>query len=97
MKSIIQMEGDPSLQNVLTLSLNILRHVPEYGSKELLILFNSLKTRDPSDINITIELAKRANLRVNIVNLSAELYVCKKIAEETNGAFTLLLMESHLI
>ena len=88
--------GDASIQNVIHLALNVLSHIPEYGTKELLIVYNSLKTRDPGNIFDTISEAKRLKLRVNIICLAAEVYICKKIAEETGGSFAVAKDTIHL-
>ena len=67
------------------MSLYILRYSPEYGHKEALILYSSLSTCDPGDIFETIDEAKKAKLRISIICIAAEVYICKKIAEETGG------------
>lgn len=91
-----QAEGEASLQNVVNLSLNILRNIPEYGTRELIILFSSLKTRDPSDIFETIAEAKRLKIRVSVICTAAEIYVCKKLTEDTGGVFGVALDPLHL-
>jgi transcription initiation factor TFIIH subunit 2 len=96
LKEIMNMEGEPSLQNTFKLAMNILRHVPDYGSRELLIVYNSLKTRDAGDIFDTIAEAKKNKIRVSVICLPGELYVCKKAAEDTGGTFSVALDSMHL-
>lgn len=43
-KDLINTKGAASLQSTIYLALNVLKHVPEYGHKELLIVFSSLRT-----------------------------------------------------
>ena len=89
-------EGEASLQNVVNLSLNILRNIPEYGTRELIIVYNSLKTRDPSNIFETIAEAKRLKIRVSVICTAAEMYVCKKLTEDTGGVFGVAMDPPHL-
>lgn len=89
-------EGLASLQNTIETALHILRFVPEYGQKELLVLYSSLSTCDPGDIFKTIAEAKKAKLRVSVICLSAELYICKRLAEETGGDFGVAVDVRHL-
>jgi transcription initiation factor TFIIH subunit 2 len=58
LQSVRNMDGLPSLQNTLLLAMSMLRHIPNYGHRELLIVFSSLSTCDPGDIFKTIREAK---------------------------------------
>jgi transcription initiation factor TFIIH subunit 2 len=53
-------------------ALYILRYVPEYGHKELLILYSSLSTCDPGDVFEAIRECKQSKLRVSVICLAAE-------------------------
>ncbi|KAF0978446.1 hypothetical protein FDP41_002266 [Naegleria fowleri] len=79
--------GDPSLQNVLTLSYDSLHQIPNYGSKEVVIIYCSLSTCDPDNIFDTIKLLRDKNIRVSVISLDAELYICKQIAKQTQGTY----------
>ncbi|KAH7662672.1 transcription initiation factor TFIIH subunit 2 protein [Dioscorea alata] len=87
--------GDASLQNALELVCDYLGQVPSYGHREVLILYSSLNTCDPRDIMETIEKCKKDKIRCSVVGLSAEIYICKYICEETGGSYTVALDESH--
>lgn len=89
-------EGEASLQNIVNLSLNILRNIPEYGTRELVIVYNSLKTRDPGNIFDTIAEAKRLKIRVSVICTAAEMYICKKLTEDTGGIFGVAVDPLHL-
>eukprot|EP01132_Coremiostelium_polycephalum_P000961 gene961-1224_t len=95
MKSTTAMEGDPSIQNALEVAYSSLCHVPRYGSREIIFLFSSLTTCDPTDIKKTITKLKAENMRVSFIHLAADLFVCKHIAEQTNGVMTVALNEEH--
>lgn len=95
LSTLLNKVGEASLQNTLILAINVLRNVPDYGSRELLIIFNSLKTRDPSDIFTTIEEAKKYKIRVNVICTAAELFICRYITEQTGGQFVVAVDSSH--
>lgn len=88
--------GLASLQNAVNLSISMLKHVPNYGHREVLILFNSLSTNDPGNIFGAIEAAKTHKLRVSVICLVAELFICRQLAELTGGTFSVALDTTHL-
>jgi transcription initiation factor TFIIH subunit 2 len=63
--------GAPSLQSVLIMANGILCHIPDYGHRELLLVFGALSTCDAGDIYETIEVQCCA--RRNILCIA---YVC---------------------
>lgn len=56
--STLALTGEPSLQNTLDFAGRVLRPLPAHASRELLVLFASLTTCDPGDINTTIQVNK---------------------------------------
>lgn len=54
-RGIDKFEGNPTIQNSLNLAIATLKHIPEYGSKECIFLFNSLSTCDPGNVFDSIE------------------------------------------
>ena len=70
--------------------------MPSHTSREILVLFGSLTTCDPTDIGHTIKALKEHNVRVSIVGLAAEVWVCRRIAKETGGEYNVLLDDHHL-
>lgn len=97
LKSILRIEGLASLQNILRVAMISLQHVPEYGQREVLIVFSSLSTVDPEDIFQTVEEAKHFKVRVSIICLAAEVYVCRRITELTSGVFAVARDYTHLM
>jgi transcription initiation factor TFIIH subunit 2 len=67
------------------MAMAVLRHIPDYGHKELLILYTSLSTCDPGDIFATIEEAVRSKVRISVISLCADIYICKQLAAQTGG------------
>ena len=67
LKSVSKVEGYASLQNTILLSISILRHIPQYGQRELLVVFSSLSTCDPSDIFETVEAAVAHRIRISVI------------------------------
>lgn len=89
-------EGEPSLQNSLEFALKTLKNMPSHTSREILVLFGSLTTCDPTDIGYTIKALKDNNVRVSVIGLAAEVWVCRKLAKETGGDYNVLLDDHHL-
>ncbi|XP_043835683.1 general transcription factor IIH subunit 2 isoform X2 [Dromiciops gliroides] len=77
--------GEPSLYNSLSLAMQMLKHMPGHTSREVLIIFSSLTTCDPSNIYDLIKSLKAAKIRVSVIGLSAEVRVCTVLARETGG------------
>ncbi|KAK1271999.1 hypothetical protein QJS04_geneDACA022043 [Acorus gramineus] len=91
----LECSGDSSLQNALDLVHGFLNQSPSYGHREVLILYSALSTCDPGDIMETIEKCKKSKIRCSVVGLSAEIYICKHLCEETGGEYSVALDESH--
>ncbi|XP_036063004.1 general transcription factor IIH subunit 2 isoform X4 [Onychomys torridus] len=77
--------GEPSLYNSLSMAMQTLKHMPGHTSREVLIIFSSLTTCDPSNIYDLIKTLKAAKIRVSVIGLSAEVRVCTVLARETGG------------
>jgi transcription initiation factor TFIIH subunit 2 len=60
--NLMRADGLASLQNILLLAMSILRHIPDYGCREVIILYTSLSTCDPGDIFATIEVPPSLSL-----------------------------------
>eukprot|EP00899_Mesostigma_viride_P002539 jgi/Mesvir1/12286/Mv00492-RA.1 len=88
--------GDASLQNCLDMALASLADIPSYGFREVVMLVSALNTCDPGDIRKTIDACKDSSCRCSVVGTSAEVYVCKLLAEVTNGTYRVALNEEHL-
>eukprot|EP01125_Pyxidicula_operculata_P008293 TRINITY_DN2796_c0_g1_i3.p1 TRINITY_DN2796_c0_g1~~TRINITY_DN2796_c0_g1_i3.p1 ORF type:complete len:415 (+),score=61.24 TRINITY_DN2796_c0_g1_i3:13-1257(+) len=87
--------GEASLQNALSLADSSLCNVPQFGTREVLILFGSLSSCDPGNIITTVKTMKKHNIKCNIICLAAEVYVCKKITQQTGGKFHVIKNEKH--
>ncbi|GFR41049.1 hypothetical protein Agub_g1692, partial [Astrephomene gubernaculifera] len=88
--------GDASLQNALDLSVSLLRPLPPYGTREVLLLFAALASCDPGSVLDSARSCRENNIRVSIVGVAAEVYVCRRITEDTGGSYGVALHEQHL-
>jgi transcription initiation factor TFIIH subunit 2 len=88
-------KGEPSLQNALEMARSNLSHLPLANSREVVVIFGSLTTCDPSNIHDTITSLVQDNIRVSMICLAAEVKVCKEICKRTNGKFGVALDEGH--
>ncbi|XP_003737828.1 general transcription factor IIH subunit 2 [Galendromus occidentalis] len=88
--------GEPSLQNSINMAAAVLQHMPAHSSREVVIILGSLTTCDPTDINETIEEAKKLGLRCSVIGLAAEVYVCRRLTEITGGSYHIVVDEDHL-
>ncbi|GAB4822276.1 hypothetical protein N2152v2_009322 [Parachlorella kessleri] len=96
LRSNLETGGDASLQNALDLSVATMRGIPPYGHREVLMLYAALSTCDPGNILDSIKGAKQQRVRVSIIGLSAEVHICKVIAQDTGGTYGVALSEAHL-
>ncbi|GBP22388.1 General transcription factor IIH subunit 2 [Eumeta japonica] len=91
----VPLTGEPSLQNTLELAGRVLRPLPSHASRELLVLFASLTTCDPSDIMTTIQGLKNDGIRCSVIGLAAEVRICKKLCMDTGGDYGVVLDDVH--
>ncbi|KAK4481548.1 hypothetical protein RD792_012449 [Penstemon davidsonii] len=92
----LECSGDSSLQNGLDFVQGLLNQIPTYGHREVLILYSALSSCDPGDIMETIKKCKASKIRCSVIGLSAEIYICKYLCQETGGSYSIALDESHL-
>ncbi|KAK4606979.1 hypothetical protein RGQ29_000974 [Quercus rubra] len=91
----LECSGESSLQNALDLVHGYLNQVPSYGHREVLILYSALSTCDPGDILETIQKCKKSKMRCSVIGLSAEIFICKHLCQETGGSYSVAMDESH--
>lgn len=97
LKDKLTSSGDASLQNGLDLVQSLLNQIPSYGHREVLILYSALSTCDPGDIMETVQKCKTSKIRCSVIGLSAELYICKYLCQETGGIYSVALDEVSCI
>jgi transcription initiation factor TFIIH subunit 2 len=56
---------------------------------------SSLTTCDPGDIYSTLSECQKSKIRCSIIGLSAEVFICKKIAQDLEGTYAVILDELH--
>ena len=94
--AVSRIEGFASLQNAVRVAMVTLKHVPDYGRRELLVLFSSLSTCDPDDIFATAAEASRVRLKISVICLAAEVFICRRLTELTDGVFAVARDNAHL-
>lgn len=77
--------GEPSMQMSLLKAASFLSNLSSHFSREILLVMNSLNTMDNGDIESTIKLLQKNNIKVNIIHLSCQVEFCKNLADNTNG------------
>ncbi|XP_002977382.2 general transcription factor IIH subunit 2 [Selaginella moellendorffii] len=96
LKSNLESFGEASLQNGLELAHTYVQHIPSYGHREVVIVFSALSTCDPGNILETVKKCKAARMKCSVVGLTAEIYICKHISQETGGSYAVAMNEGHL-
>ncbi|OAY51661.1 general transcription factor IIH subunit 2 [Manihot esculenta] len=91
----MECSGDSSLQNALDLVCGYLDQIPSYGHREVLILYSALSTCDPGDIMESIQKCKKSKIRCSVIGLSAEMFICKLLCQETGGLYSVAMDEAH--
>jgi transcription initiation factor TFIIH subunit 2 len=87
--------GEPSIQNALELAQQTLMHTPNHVSREVILLFGSLSSCDPGNLEETVVGLVNDFIRVSIIGLCAQLRICEWIAQVTNGTYRVILNEAH--
>jgi len=72
-------------------------NVPQFGTREVLIIYGSLTSCDPGNIQSTISKLKRNNIMCSIIGLAAEVYICKEICSQTSGQYSVVRNDKHFI
>ncbi|ANQ09543.1 Ssl1-like protein [Plasmodium coatneyi] len=91
------LQGSPSLQQGLEIAYDLLADIPLYGTKEILILYGSIRTCDKKNIlNIVNQIVKN-KIHVNCVSIAPEMHILKHICEETNGLYKICMTKNTLM
>lgn len=90
------LSGTASIANGLRLASTQLKlfasnNGKNVGSKEILILYNSLQSVDPGSITEFLQGSDMKGVRISSVSLIAELFICKRISLQTGGKEILLV------
>jgi transcription initiation factor TFIIH subunit 2 len=82
-----QFGGDMSFQNALDAACRSLALQPNFASREVILIHGALATRDPGNLNESIESLKREKIRASVVSLPGEVYAAQRIAKESGGVY----------
>lgn len=88
--------GSAAVQAGLERAYRLLNEARPYATKEILIVWSSCYTNDSGDIEKTIELLAKEKIIVNIISLTPELFVFKKLTERTGGDYVVCL-DRHMV
>ena len=95
LKSNCDIAGDMSLQNALDVAETCLRHVPKHASREVLMIVSGLTSVDPGDVQTTINAVASDGVRVSLVGLAAESFLCTVIARKCHGEYRIPVDAEH--
>jgi len=93
--SDLEIEGAPSLDNSLRVTMKLLEQVPKYAQSEIFILYSSNFTVDYNDIFNTIAALHNMKVVCSIISFNSSLHILTKIAEATNGEYNVITNEEH--
>eukprot|EP00656_Telonema_subtile_P054830 TRINITY_DN8283_c0_g1_i1.p1 TRINITY_DN8283_c0_g1~~TRINITY_DN8283_c0_g1_i1.p1 ORF type:complete len:442 (-),score=101.88 TRINITY_DN8283_c0_g1_i1:87-1337(-) len=91
-----QSGGEPSLQNALLMAHDMLGSIPQYGVREVLVLWGALSTVDPEDVFETIGTLEQSQVRCSVISMSAEMHVCRHLCTSTTGSSFVAQSVPHL-
>lgn len=91
----LECSGEASLQNGLELVHGYVNQIPSYGHREVLMLYSALNSCDPGDIMETVQKCKTSKIRCSVIGLTAEIFICRHLCQETGGSYSVALDESH--
>lgn len=88
--------GEFSLQNGLEVAGRSLGHQPRHGSREIVLITSALSTCDPGSL-LTDTLPKlvHSRIRFSCFALTAELHICRNLAQMTHGTMGVCLDQAH--
>ncbi|SCN62770.1 general transcription factor IIH subunit 2, putative [Plasmodium chabaudi chabaudi] len=91
------LQGSPSLQEGLEIAHNLLMDMPLYGTKEILIMYGSIRTCDKKNILKYLDLLIKNNMYVNCISIAPEMHILKHICEKTHGIYKICTSKNILI
>jgi transcription initiation factor TFIIH subunit 2 len=89
--------GALSLQNGLQVAQSILCHVPNHGTREIILLQIGLASHDSGNIFECIPAMTTAKIRFSAISMCAEVAVARRLAKETNGSYGVALSDAHFV
>ncbi|KAL8440620.1 hypothetical protein Efla_003288 [Eimeria flavescens] len=74
----------------------LLGAVPPYCTREILVLYGSIRTCDVGSIDDSIAELKRLRVRCSVVSLAPEVRIVRALATQTEGIFRVAMHRDHL-
>ncbi|SPJ11872.1 TFIIH basal transcription factor subunit, putative [Plasmodium sp. DRC-Itaito] len=91
------LQGSPSLEEGLQIAHDLLIDMPLYGTKEVLIMYGSIRTCDKKNILNVLELLVKSNIYVNCISIAPEMHILKHICEKSNGFYKICTSKNSLM
>ncbi|SBT01543.1 general transcription factor IIH subunit 2, putative (P44) [Plasmodium malariae] len=91
------LQGSPSLQEGLEIAHDLLIDMPMYGTKEIVIMYSSIRTCDKNNILNILELLVKNNIYVNCISIAPEMHILKYICERTKGIYKICTSKNELL
>lgn len=90
-------KGAISLLNCLKVAHSILSHVPNHGTREVLMLQFGLSSQDPGNVFDIIPDLVSSKVRLSVVSCYGEVSVAKKLALQTGGDYSVALNDRSFL
>ncbi|KAL8453775.1 hypothetical protein Emed_000716 [Eimeria media] len=87
----------PSLKNGLDRARALLEAVPPYCTREVIVLYGSIRTCDVGSIDDSIEELRKLRARCSVISLAPEVRIVRALATQTEGTFGVAMHRDHLI
>ncbi|KAL8432891.1 hypothetical protein ACSSS7_004294 [Eimeria intestinalis] len=86
----------PSLKNGLDRARALLEAVPPYCTREVIVLYGSIRTCDVGSIDDSIEELRKLRARCSVVSVAPEVRIVRALATQTEGTFGVAMHRDHL-
>lgn len=90
-------QGAMSIQNSLICAFKSHRTLPKYGRREILMILGAIASQDPSHPASCLSIATSTRTSISVIHLAAEMFICKRLANETGGILNVPLSEPYLV
>lgn len=85
----------PSLKNGLDRARALLGAVPPYCTREVIVVYGSIRTCDVGSIDESIEELKKMRARCSVISVAPEVRILRALATQTEGSFGVALHRDH--
>lgn len=90
-------KGAISLSNCLEIAISILKHSSAHGSREIILFQNSLSSHDNVNPYSYCGTLVKERIFFSAISLIGEMFVIKKLAQDTKGVYNIAINEGHFL